>query len=59
MLIIGALSTRKIQEPAASKITQQKGPVNYREDSIKDSITHCGVAVINSAITTAADKRTQ
>ena len=24
--------------------------MNYREDSIKDSITHCGVAVINSAI---------
>ena len=33
---------------AASKITQQKGSVKYREDSIKDSITHCGVAIINS-----------
>ena len=38
------LSTKKIQGPASSKITQQKGSVNYREDSI----THCGVAVVNS-----------
>ena len=28
------LSTEKIQEAAASKITQQKGSVNYKEDSI-------------------------
>ena len=42
------LSTKKIQEPAASKITQQKGSVNYREHSIKDSVTHCGLAVVNS-----------
>ena len=41
------LSTKKIQERAASKITQQKGSVNYREDSI----THCGVAVVNSKST--------
>ena len=42
------LSTKKIQEPAASKITEQKGSVNSSEDSVKDSITHCGVAVVNS-----------
>ena len=42
------LSTKKFQEPAASKITQQKGSVIYREDSIKDFSTHCGVAVDNS-----------
>ena len=39
---------KKIREPEASKITQQKGSVNYKEDSIKDFITHCGVAVVNS-----------
>ena len=39
---------KKIQEPAVSKITQQKGSVNYKKDSIDDSITHCGVAVVNS-----------
>ena len=41
-----SLSTKKKnkQKPAASKITKQKGSVNYKEDSI----IHCGVAVINS-----------
>ena len=37
---------KKIQEPAASKMTQQKVSVNYKEDSI----TNRGVAVVNSLL---------
>ena len=37
---------KKIQEPAASKMTQQKVSVNYKEGSI----THRGVAVVNSLL---------
>ena len=47
-LYVHILWAQKKQEPAAFKITQQKDSVNNREDSIKDSITHCAVTVVNS-----------
>ena len=39
---------KRIQQLAASKITQQKGSEDYKEDSTYDCINHCRVAVVKS-----------